>query len=355
MTEGSKIEYVSEILNSLENQELEIDRVVDADYFSGVIIAKNEKLGGRLESIKFIDAIDPTEKENFLREGKILGILKHKNIPRVYDLLFKGDLYIYRIEHINGFTLQDVLDEFKKRDEKIPVNVAVDIISKLSKALHYVHNDIEFDGEKVCVIHGDIKPSNIILSSKFITKDKIDSKFLEAVRNNHVEPHLIDFGIAKFTTDDQESFGTVNYMSPSQVDSKNNTTWRDDYHQLMLVFSEMLLGEKPYNNKKRKEIIEAKLNLDFKLSDSNKFSNSIKELIETVLVRDNSKSFSTENEIITKLQKINRKEKQSKWVRDNKTPIASVLIFLFVIMFSFVGYNMWDYHTQSVDAIIKKY
>ena len=221
-------EYLKTCLKSIPNEEFEIQRVFESDFFSGVAVVKNNKLAGRLEDIKFLESVEPDSKEQFRKEAKILSAIQHENIPRVYDLLEKEDMLLFRSQHIEGYSLKEVLDASRERNENFPKNTASTIILKLMKALYYAHNEVSYNGEKKSLTHRDIKPSNIILSAKnHIRKEKIDNDFLGLVKENNVEPYLIDFGIAKFKGDAKDSSGTAAYLSPAQAGYESNEQdWR---------------------------------------------------------------------------------------------------------------------------------
>ena len=347
-------ENIKKILSELNYQNLELLKTINQGLFNGVVVARNNKLGGRLESIKFLDSVEPHEKSNFLREGKILGCVKHRNIPRVYDILEYNDMFLYRFEHIEGFTLREVLDELGKKNEKLPASVATSIILKLLDALRYVHNDIKYKAGYTGVVHGDIKPSNIIISAgSDKTPEKLNKTFLEMVRNGDVEPFLIDFGIAKFQGETTEQDGTLNYRSPMQCHQGNKVSWRSDLHQLLLVFSEMLTGTKPFEGKKRQDIIKEKTESDFKVPKTN-INKKLKEFIEKGTLRDETKSFDSEKQAAEKLRKIHRKLTFKKWFNEYKKPIVGFVAIFLLVSFLVAGFRLWDYHVNSTDAIVEK-
>jgi serine/threonine-protein kinase PpkA len=161
---------------------------------------------------------DPTFRERFLKEGKIIGQLSHPHIITIYDIGIHETCYYMAMEYINGGTLKERIRR------GISVDDAVEILRQIGAALGYAH--------KRGFVHRDVKPANILFREN-------DSAVLS------------DFGIAKAFNDGTQmtgtgwTVGTPNYMSPEQALGKTVDA-RSDLYGLGIVFYEMLTGEKPY-------------------------------------------------------------------------------------------------------------
>jgi len=97
---------------------------------------------------------------------------------------------------------------------------------KIASALHAAHQK--------GIIHRDLKPSNIMV-------DDLD------------EPHLMDFGLAKLESEEEQItrtgdlLGTPEYMAPEQVDpSHGDVNTACDIYALGCILYEMLVGEPPF-------------------------------------------------------------------------------------------------------------
>ncbi len=335
----------------LEKNNFEILDIFESDPFSGVAVARNRKLAGRLEDIKFLESVEPIQRKTFIQQGKILSAIHHPNIPAIYDMLESKDALIFRQEHIEGYSLREIIDALNGRNARLPNEIATSIIINLLKALHYTHNDVSYDGKKVRVIHCDIKPSNIILSVKGIKRKKnIDAEFLDLIIQGNGKPYLIDFGISMFQGKTNQGInGTLNYLSRVQING-NKIDWRTDVYQLFLVYYEMLTGAKPFSGMSRKQILEQKLRHDFVAK--NVLSRPAKNLIEKAA--SNHSSFKSENEILADMEKLHRNEKQAAFVAKHKKEI--VTIFSIVILFMIAGgcYSAYDRYFLSSEAILNK-
>jgi len=155
----------------------------------------------------------------FQREAISASSLSHPNIVELYDVgEDKGKYYIV-MEYIEGKTLRQLV----KKRKALSVYEVVDIAKQLSSGLAHAH-------EKK-VIHRDIKPHNIIISSDGKAK-------------------IMDFGIAMISnysmlTNTNSIIGSVHYLSPEQVSGKGADN-RSDIYSLGVVVYEMLTGEVPF-------------------------------------------------------------------------------------------------------------
>jgi serine/threonine protein kinase len=354
--------HVKEILNNIPKENFQLVKVFNSGLYdshyihafsNGVAVVKNNKLAGRLEDIKLLESLEPESRKRFLREGKILSAMNHKNIPQVYDILEYEDWLLFRYEHVDGYSLKEVLDYFKKKKMVFPKYAATVIILKVLNALYYAHNGVKYDSQKRSIIHCDIKPSNIILYAKdYDRKGNIDKKFITLLKQNRVEPFLIDFGIAKFRGKANID-GTINYLSPAQV-GKRKLDWRTDVYQLLLVYYEILTMKVPYSNLSRKKILEEKIKHDFTLDKKSNIDSGIKEFIEEGTKRATINSFKSEKDCIKALSAMESSQKRLEFFRKYKKPLLITVIVVLCLVLFFFAYKVWDYETQSIDAIIRR-
>ena len=158
--------------------------------------------------------------ERFRREARNAASLRHPNIVATHDRgeTENGTYYIV-MEYLEGGTLEDLIGGAGP----LPPREAAEIAAEIADALTVAHeND---------VIHRDIKPQNILLSSTG-------------------EAKVADFGIARAasaTTMTQAGsiLGTVHYISPEQALGELATP-KSDLYSLGVVLYEMLTGELPY-------------------------------------------------------------------------------------------------------------
>ncbi len=165
---------------------------------------------------------DQAGQDHLAVEGRILADLDHPNLARVYDLgTHDGRLYLV-MELVRGRTLEQ-----HARQANLSPREAAALVAKVARALAVAHGR--------GVIHGDIKPKNILI-------------------DENGEPRLIDFGMARLrhayaedTVPSGTVSGTVSYMAPEQARGENERVGpRSDLFGLGGVLYFLLTGRAPY-------------------------------------------------------------------------------------------------------------
>lgn len=189
-----------------------------ATVFLAVQVSLDRKVAIKILRTSGDDDPERTEKR-FLREGRTLAKITHKNVCGIYDIAKVGDLAYIAMEYLDGGTLVD------KLKQGVSVGEAIAIVVQVASALEEAH--------KLGIIHRDLKPANVML------------------RGGRV-PVLTDFGIARELTASQTRItaenmivGTPIYMSPEQV-SGGEVDGRSDLYSLGIMFFELLTGLPPY-------------------------------------------------------------------------------------------------------------
>lgn len=192
-------------------------------------------------------ATDPAFVERFRREAQAAANLNHPNIVAVYDWGKVNNTYYIAMEYVNGRTLADIL---KQSGTLTPMQVC-DVMSEVASALISAHQN--------GVIHRDIKPGNILVSTTGQVK-------------------VADFGIARALgagveqglTQTGAVMGTATYFSPEQAQGVS-TDQRSDIYSLGVVMYEMLSGVPPFTGENAvaiayKQVHEHAMPLDQRLA-----------------------------------------------------------------------------------------
>jgi hypothetical protein len=157
-------------------------------------------------------------QKQFLREAQIIGRLAHPFIVGLYDVGTNAEGVPYFVmEYVDGKTLEKVLD-----DGPLPLEKAALWATDLAAAIARAH--------RAKVIHGDIKPANILITKEGQVK-------------------LGDFGIARFATQVSNSgvlMGTPAYLSPEQIQGNAQDT-RSDLFSLGIILYQMTTGVQPFS------------------------------------------------------------------------------------------------------------
>jgi serine/threonine protein kinase len=175
---------------------------------------------GREVALKVMSAElarDPGYSERFLREGRVVASLRHRNILMVYDLGVADGRPYLAMEFIPGGAVSDEAGRMSQRE-------SLKVVRDIARALDHAHAQ--------GVIHRDIKPENILRGA--------DGDYL-----------LADFGIARSReatsalTVEGSTLGTPQYMSPEQWRGET-LDGRTDLYSLGVVLYQLLTGKLPY-------------------------------------------------------------------------------------------------------------
>ncbi len=179
--------------------------------------------------------------EMFVDEAKISVNLRHQNIVQLYDFGRENENYFIAMEFVEGRDLKSLLAGLSKKRKFIPINIAVLIAQEVLKGLDYAHRKRDQEGRNMDIVHRDINPSNILIST-----------------NGEVK--VTDFGIAKAknkmsTTLTGAIKGKYEYMSPEQA-SGEGFDHRSDIFSVGIVLHEMLTGRRLFRCKSEIETLE---------------------------------------------------------------------------------------------------
>lgn len=176
---------------------------------------------------------NPVLAERFLREARTLSELDHPHIVKVLATgELKGQLYA-AMELVDGAPL----DQWLKKIHHLSVGDALHVTLVAAWALQHAHSRR--------VIHRDVKPANVLVSSAGQCK-------------------LVDFGIAKMKQVDMtvtlasEILGTPEYMPPEQCVDARNVSLQADIYALGTMLYVLLTGEVPFKAPSLVELVKVK-------------------------------------------------------------------------------------------------
>lgn len=166
-----------------------------------------------------------------LDEARIASQIQHPNVCAIHALDRERGVVYLVMDWSDGGSLREVLDATS--ENRLPATVAARLVAHVCAGLQAAHDLVGEDGVALGVVHRDVSPQNILLSS-----------------NGQVK--LTDFGVAKARgqihapTQTGEVKGKLSYMAPEQVTTRD-VDRRADVFALGCVLYEATVGERPFH------------------------------------------------------------------------------------------------------------
>ncbi len=198
----------------------------------GKVYEGEERLSKRRVALKVLHpelAKSDTGRKLFVNEMQILAHLEHPNVVRSLASIEANGQLAMVLEFLDGRTLRTLLGE----EGRLSWTEAIRVVAAVASALSAAH------GQEPPIIHRDLKPENIMILTDGTVK-------------------VMDFGIAKMlqamNQTNTQSVGTLQYMSPEQIDARS-IDHRADLYALGLVFYELLAGTPPFASASPRQLL----------------------------------------------------------------------------------------------------
>lgn len=249
----------------------------------GLVYKAKQLSMNRLVAIKLLHqrlVANPQYLENFTREAHVAAKLSHNNIVQAIDVGSAGDLHYFVMEYVEGTTLRKLLDGGKIYNER----EALEIVIQIAQALDHAH--------RRQLVHRDIKPGNIILTPEGVAK-------------------LADLGLARQTGDTARAkaekglaLGTPYYISPEQVQGREDIDIRADIYALGATAYHMATGKTPFASPNIDEVLDAHLRTELTPPDhlNTTLSSGFGEVVEFMMAKSRQKRYQTPRDLMIDLE-----------------------------------------------------
>jgi serine/threonine protein kinase len=179
-------------------------------------------------------AADASFIKAFVREAKLASLLSHNNIVNIFELGRVGTQYFISMEYIDGRDIRRILRHARKVSGPPPIHVTVGILLQLCDALDHAHSKTDDEGRPLGLIHRDVSPSNVLVTSAGQVK-------------------VIDFGIARaqssqLRTQTGRVKGKLAYMAPEALAGKDLDA-RSDLFAAGVIAHELLTARPLFASK----------------------------------------------------------------------------------------------------------
>jgi len=167
----------------------------------------------------------------FSREAQIAGLLSHPNLVQVFDYhAVEGEVFIV-MEYLEGLSLNRLAARLRESGNALTEPVVLRLVADAARGLHAAHTLADDDGRSIGIVHRDISPDNLFLTTSGLTK-------------------VLDFGIAKrddltTLTGKNELKGKIPYMAPEHIHSEPLDA-RADLFSLGATLFWLLSGQRPF-------------------------------------------------------------------------------------------------------------
>lgn len=221
-------------------------------------------------------------RTRFLREARVVGKLSHPFVITLHDMGIEESTstpYLV-MELVEGQSLEKILT-----NGSVPFPTACNWASQVAAALHAAH--------RRSIIHGDIKPANILITAEQRVK-------------------LTDFGMARLAshdTGDTPLLGTPAYWCPEQIMGRPQDV-RSDIFSLGVVLYEMLTGISPFAGESLQKVCNHVLSsTPLPASRTNaSISSGVDEVLSACLAKDPKQRFQTAEALAEQLYPLARRK-----------------------------------------------
>ncbi len=170
--------------------------------------------------------------EMFQDEGRLAAQIDHPNVCRFYDSGSVDGTHFIAMEYMHGVPLSRMLIAAARTKKRIDIDLVVGIVMQCTAGLHHAHELRAADGSLLDVVHRDVSPPNVFVTTEGVVK-------------------MLDFGVAKARGSTQNTrTGTVkgknSYMSPEQIEG-HDVDRRSDTFSLGVVLWEALTTKRLFS------------------------------------------------------------------------------------------------------------
>ncbi|MCP4186848.1 MAG: serine/threonine protein kinase [Gammaproteobacteria bacterium] len=208
-----------------------IARGATATVYEGYDLRTHNRVALKIMSSKLDESEEGARIKHWLHEAEIVSQLDHPNIVRIHDAAIFEDTPYIAMDYISGYSMAQRL----RRREYITVGECIRISKSVLRALAETH--------RRGVIHGDIKPANIMYDDR-------EKTYI-----------VTDFGAAysQGKRGDNAIVGTPAYMSPEQLEGRK-IDGRSDLFSLAVTLYHLLTGYQPFTGSSLPQLKQSIIN-----------------------------------------------------------------------------------------------
>src|ERR1700722_7507634 len=178
-------------------------------------------------------AKDPEFVSMFLDEARLCARIRHPNVVPTLDVIAGDRQLLLVMEYVQGESLSRLFRASVTRGERVPLKIAVSILSGMLHGLHAAHEAKDEHGQPLGIVHRDVSPQNVLIGADGVAR-------------------VLDFGVAKakgrlYTTQDGRVKGKLAYMAPEQLRS-DPVDRKSDIFAASIVAWELFTGKRLFES-----------------------------------------------------------------------------------------------------------
>ncbi len=225
----------------------------------------------------------------FIDESRFSALLQHQNIVQIYDFGSIENRCFVVTEYLFGKNLKAVWDKAKERNKPMGLESALLIVHRLCSALMYAHELKDVQGKPLHIVHGDISPTNILITYQGEIK-------------------IVDFGVAKIANLDEKTWHSgikekAAYMSPEQAGGMN-TAQQNDLYSAGIILYELVTGVRMFPGDDITQILTRARDGAYNPPEAiaKNLPSKVYEVLHHALARDPSARYQNGNEFVADLE-----------------------------------------------------
>jgi len=216
-----------------------IGPLLGAGAMGSVYLAEDTRTGERVALKLLAPELAPDERfrRRFLRETEVARTLEHPHVVRTLEAGEDDETLFLAMAYVDGQDMRKLL----RREGPLDGRRAIDLAGQLADALDAAH--------ETGLVHRDVKPGNVLI------RDGPDGEHAS----------LCDFGLARHVssvsslTSERSFVGTIDYVSPEQIEG-GTIDGRADVYSLACLLFECLAGAAPFERESELSVVFAHLN-----------------------------------------------------------------------------------------------
>jgi serine/threonine-protein kinase len=229
-------------------------------------------------ALKLIRRDGSLPAERLLREARAQGRVDHDNVCRVYDAGESGEHVYIAMHLIGGVTLN-------RAAWSLTLTEKLGIVAQAAEGVHAAH--------RCGLVHGDLKPGNIMLARR---------------TDGGWKAWVVDFGLVRdldaAASMVQGVAGTPYYMAPEQVrGAAERTDWRADVWALGVTLFELAVGRRPFDTGSSLEVLVRVLEDEVRFPSLPRLPRDLRAIIGRCLEKEPERRYGTARELADDLKR----------------------------------------------------